>query len=266
MSGWSPSSNSVSLLVPTRNEEANVREFVTRAGAALGGPDKGWTIVFADDSDDATPRLIQEMADEGWPVAVRHRPAGERVESISGALLAALPTIYAEVIAVIDGDLQHPPEVLPHLLAPVTSGAADVSIGTRYRAGGSAEGLGGSWRRIASRGAGLATRLLFPNLVRCSDLSSGLFAFRRGMLDSVTFHPIGFKFLVELLVRVGPDPIAEVPYVFESRRDGLSKATVGDGITLLRQLAALRLTSTTFRPARVLVEPGLAAGPTVLAR
>lgn len=245
----------VTLLVPTRNEAANIDEFVCRVERAMAGSGLRWDVVFADDSDDSTPEIIAGLADRPSPLRVVHRSPAQRQNSISGALLAALPMAKGEVVVVIDADLQHPPEVLPRLIDPIVEARADVVIGTRYRPGGSPEGLTGFWRRVGSRGAGSLSRVMFPGLWRCTDPASGLFAFRRDLLDGVRLRPLGFKFLVELVVRARPDPIAEVPYVFASRNGGLSKATVRDGIVLLRHLLSLRLRTATLWPARVIVEP-----------
>ncbi len=101
----------------------------------------------------------------------------------------------------IDADLQHPPEILPELLAPIVLGRADICVGSRYRRGGSAAGLESRWRRIAARGSGVAARWLLPATRLTSDPGSGLFAMRREVLDSVALRPQGSRVLAEILVR-----------------------------------------------------------------
>lgn len=243
------------LLVPTRNEARNIGEFVDRVCTAMAGRAVHWDIVFADDSDDDTPERIAELAERGHPLRCHHRPVGARPNSIAGALLAALATVDAEIVVVIDADLQHPPEVLPAMIGPLATGAADFVIGSRYVPGGSASGLDSLWRRFASRAAGNTTRLLLPGLRACTDLSSGLFAFRPAGVPTHQMVDSAFKFLPEALVRGRPDIVAEIPYVFEHRHDGLSKARFRDGITLARQLVTMRLKLGSPPPVTMLADP-----------
>ncbi len=244
------------LVVPTRNEARNIDEFVGRTCAAMAGRQVHWDIVFADDSDDDTPHRIADLAAHGRPVRCHHRPVGERVNSIAGAILSALTTIDAEIVVVIDADLQHPPEILPAMIGPLGAGVADFVIGSRYLPGGSAVGLDSRWRRFASRAAGTTTRLLLPGLRACTDLSSGLFAFRPAQVPTDQMVDSAFKFLPEALVRSRPSVVAEIPYVFEHRHDGLSKARFRDGITLARQLLVMRSKLGSPASVAVLDDPG----------
>lgn len=238
---------SVAIISPTKNEAANVEEFVKRTTAAMNDREIAWEIVFADDSDDDTPQVVAALAAAGARARCVHREPHERTESIAGAVKAAMATTDADFVVVIDADLQHPPEILPHLVGPLNADAADFVIGTRYAGGGSAEGLTSQWRRAASRGTALCTRLMFPAFWRCSDMASGLFAFRRRDFDTRRRPSAGFKFLPEAMVACDPDRVAEVPYTFEDRFDGLSKATVRDGVHLLVALMKLRVSSSRFR-------------------
>ncbi len=250
------------IIAPTRNERGNVDEFVKRTAAALGDRAIDWEVVFADDSDDDTPARVTDLAELGLPVRCVHREPHQRRDSIAGAVKAALATVSADIAAVIDADLQHPPEILPQLLGPLVAGSADFVIGTRYAPGGSAEGLTTTWRRAASRSCDLVTRAMFPQYWGCTDLSSGLFAFRPGDFRD-TGPSSGFKFLPEALVRCNPERVAEVPYTFEERTGGLSKATLADGVRLARALARLRLTTRRYRGVRMVSDrPPVVVPPT----
>jgi len=241
------------VISPTKNEAPNIEEFVERATSALASSSIAWEIVFADDSDDHTPDIIEKLAREGHPVRCVHRTPEERRESISGAVRHALTTVRSDVAVVIDADLQHPPEILPHLITPILEGRVDFSIGSRYIGHGSAEGLGSQWRRVASRASAKFTALIFPQFARSSDLASGLFAFRVRDFELASTRSSGFKVLPEALVRCDPKRVMDVPYTFEERFDGLSKARLRDGIKLA--LALLRLRLTTARIRRVTMVP-----------
>lgn len=225
----------VSVVVPTFNEEGNVSQLVARLDRALGGVDA--EIVFVDDSTDDTARQVREAAlAASAPVSVWHRdePAG----GLSGAVVAGIARARGDWVVVMDGDLQHPPEQVPGLLAAAGDGV-DVVVASRYRDGGSSDGLATPARALVSRGAtALARVLLTERLAGCSDPMSGFFAVRRSALDLAVLRPRGFKILLELLGRHRLR-VAEIPLVFGTRVSGVSKADARQGLQYLWQLALL---------------------------
>jgi dolichol-phosphate mannosyltransferase len=74
-----------------------------------------------------------------------------------------------------------------------------------------------------SRGATLLAHALLPRTRRVEDPLSGFFLFMRGVVEGVELNPIGYKLLLEVLVRGRYESVTEVPYVFEARRRGRSK-------------------------------------------
>jgi dolichol-phosphate mannosyltransferase len=146
----------------------------------------------------------------------------------------------AATIVVMDGDLQHPPGTIPGLVRALDG--HDVAVASRYcGAGGDARGLASGLRRAVSSSSTLLTRSLFPRSLRdCTDPMTGFFALRRSAIDVDALRPLGFKILLEILVR-NRLRVAEVPFIFGDRNAGDSKASVRQGIHFLRQVAGLRL-------------------------
>ena len=72
-----------------------------------------------------------------------------------------------------------------------------------------------------------------------TDPLSGFFLFRREIVVGTVLHPIGWKISLEVLVRCHVRAVAEVPYVFARRADDQSKATLRQGLLLLRHMATL---------------------------
>ncbi len=233
----------LTLLVPTRNEKDNLAEFLSRVHAALAPFDLQWEVLFADDSDDETPQLIEQYRKLGYRVRVAHRPPHLRQGTISGALTYGLGFIESDCVAIIDADLQHPPELLPTLVAPVVNGEADLCLGSRYLPGGSSIGLGSLWRRIASKGSGLLVQFLFPCTRISTDPGGNFFAFRRSVVDGVELRPIGFKFITEVMVRGDWERLSEFPYQFEPRNGGVSNTSLSDGRDFLNHVLKLRATT-----------------------
>jgi len=95
----------------------------------------------------------------------------------------------------------------------------------------------------------VATRLAFllTPIRRVSDPLSGFFLFRRALVDGVDLRPIGWKISLEILVRARVRRLAEVPYTFARRDDGASKATVHQGLLVLRHILTLLLSMTGIR-------------------
>jgi dolichol-phosphate mannosyltransferase len=87
----------------------------------------------------------------------------------------------------------------------------------------------------------VVTKLVFRNhLIQVSDPMSGLFAVRATSLDVEALRPLGFKILLELVVRNRPGRIGEVPYTFQPRHAGESKSSFAEGLRFLKHLAILR--------------------------
>ena len=230
----------LSVIVPTRNEAGNIGPLLTRLADALRGIDA--EVFIVDDSHDATPEIARQLAARSaFPIRVHARPPGQRTGGLGGAVLVGLAQARGPVCVVMDADLQHPPELLETLLRVSRTGV-DFVVASRYVGGGRNEGLEGWHRRAVSKLATWAAKwVLRPELAGISDPMSGFFLVRRSCLDLSALHPQGFKLLLELLVSNPEASVAEVPYTFDARHSGVSKAGIGEGLTYLRRLAELRV-------------------------
>src|SRR5437660_12403917 len=106
---------SLSVVIPTRNEAGNIAALLDRLSAVSVGD--GVELIFVDDSDDLTPESIEQRR-QACPhsIVVHHRPEGERLGGLGGAVAEGLKRARGEWIAVMDADLQHPPELLTELV------------------------------------------------------------------------------------------------------------------------------------------------------
>jgi putative flippase GtrA len=228
------------IVVPTRHESANVVPLLDRLQSTLAG--ESVEVLFVDDSDDDTPDVIRSAA-AGRRIAVGllHREAGDRDGGLSGAVFAGIRAARAPWVIVMDGDLQHPPEVLPALMAQTHSGA-DVVVASRYTNDGSAEGLAGASRAAVSRSSNAIVSRIFPgSLSAVSDPMSGFFAVRVEAVRLDALRPQGYKILLEILTRSPGLVVTEIPFVFGERVAGDSKASVREGVRFVRQMVSARL-------------------------
>lgn len=229
----------LSVIIPTRNEAGNIRPLLARLRDALADIDA--EVLIIDDSDDATPEIARQAASlSALPIRVYDRPPEQRPGGLGGAVVAGLSEACGSVCVVMDADLQHPPELIGMLLRASRAGA-DFAVASRYLNGGRADGLGGAYRRaVSTLATQAAKRLLRPELTGISDPMSGFFLVRRSCLDLGALHPQGFKLLLELLVHNPQATVAEVPYTFDVRHSGVSKARISEGLTYLGRLIELR--------------------------
>jgi len=227
----------LSVVVPTRNEAGNVAPLVERLQRALDGV--AAEICFVDDSDDDTPALLERLEREsGGRIRCLFRQGPERAGGLSTAVVTGLRMAAGRWVCVMDADLQHPPETIPPMLAEAERGA-DLVVASRYVPGGSRGGLDGFTRRLVSRGATRAARLLFSEARQTADPLSGFFLCRRALLDGIEFRPVGFKILLELLVCVPGITVRDVPLQFQRREAGVSKASMKQGLLYLRHVRSL---------------------------
>ncbi|WP_295784148.1 glycosyltransferase [uncultured Microbacterium sp.] len=227
----------LSVIVPTFNEGPNVAELVRRTSDALTG--RLVEVIFVDDSTDDTPDVIRAVAASAdIPVRLIHRD--NPVGGLGGAVVEGIRAAESNRCVVMDGDLQHPPEVIADLLARAEEGDTDVVVASRYIAGGTSDGLANAVRTAVSRASTLLTKAMFPKkLHNCSDPMTGFFLVHRDSLEVETLRPRGFKILLEILARKQMR-VAEVPFSFAPRFAGESKASFSQGMRFLTQLTMLR--------------------------
>jgi len=237
-----PEPGAVTIVVPTFNESANVRELLHQITESV--PTRlPCEVVFVDDSTDDTPDVISQAAQDcPFPVTVLHRDVPEG--GLGGAVVEGIKAAGSEWIVVMDGDLQHPPSLVPELVATGERSSAGLVVASRYIKGGSRAGLAGGYRIAVSRGATWLTKTLFPRRLHgISDPMSGFFAIRRSVVTAEILQPLGYKILLELAVRSRPRQVTEVPFVFQDRFAGESKSTAQEGFRFLRHLVGLRTAS-----------------------
>ena len=192
----------LSVVVPTFNEGKNIRNLVTQIDDALKGID--YEILFVDDSKDNTPDVIREVAKDFPQIRLEHR-TGET--GLATAVLKGFELAKGEYMACMDADLQHPPIVLKYMYKAMESGA-DFCIPSR--------------------------------LIKISDPTSGLFMFRREVIEGADLQPIGWKIMVEVLAMGSYKKVVEIPYKFQQRTEGESKLSGKVTMEYLKQLKDLR--------------------------
>ena len=214
----------ISLVIPTYNERENIEILIPDVYTVLKATGRTFEIIVVDDdSPDGTWHVVQEMMHAYSELHVLRR-TGER--GLARAVLRGWQEAQGEILAVMDGDRQHPPETLALLIEALEKQGGDIAVASRHvRGGGVSE-----WnmvRRGVSWGATLAASWILPGtLATVRDPMSGYFAIRRSVIEGCTLKPEGYKILLEVLGRGDYQAVVEVPYTFIERQQGRSKLGV----------------------------------------
>jgi len=206
----------ISIIIPTLNEVENIDTLLRRVFEVIEKNGLNAEVLVADGgSTDGTVETVGKWADTR-PVKLI-RSDGRR--GLSGDVLNAAGQAEADIVAVMDADLSHPPETLPELVHPVRDGSCDMVIGSRYVRGGQIPGW--PWhRRLFSRAA---TLLAWP-LVSVSDPMAGFFAVKRDLLLKFGQFSDGYKIGLEIMAQSDDTiRVKEVPITFTDRERGSSK-------------------------------------------
>ncbi len=227
-----PMDKALSLIVPTYNEQDNIKPLVEKIAGVLSG--NNYEIVFIDDnSTDDTVELASRLSPK-YPVRVIVR-RNER--GLASAVAKGFRQAKGELLGVIDADLQHPPEVLIHLVQAIKDGA-DIAIASRYVPGGGIPHWG-LVRRVISKGAVILAHLALPSTGSIRDPMSGCFMLNREVLKGANLNPTGYKILLEILIEGKFQKVTEVPYTFGNRNSGESKLIARQQIDYLMHLYSL---------------------------
>jgi len=219
---------SVSVIIPTYNERVNITKLIPLIFQSCKGLGVAIEVIVVDDnSPDGTGEAAEELG-KRYNVRVIHRPGKL---GLASAAIRGFSEAKGEILGLMDADLSHAPSTLPLLIGPILNGDTDVTVGSRYVKGGGVE----VWplhRKLISK---VATLLALP-LTPVRDPMSGLFFFRRSVIDGISLNAKGYKIGLEIIVKGKYRKISEVPYIFRNRFVGKSKLTAMEYAHYLRNI------------------------------
>jgi dolichol-phosphate mannosyltransferase len=231
----------LSVVVPLHDEEQSVALLTERLRHVLDELGETWEVILVDDgSRDGTYRACVEVhrTDSRFRVLRLSRSFGHQL-----ALTAGLDAASGSAVVTMDGDLQHPPEVIPELVAQWRNGHAVVYAVMTERHG-------------ESRAKDVTARLFYRVLTRLADVDvpAGAGDFRlveRRVLDEFLRLRESNRYLRGMFSWVGFEQ-AGVPYVSAPRVTGRSKYTARRMI----RLAVDAIVGFSDRPLRIALNTG----------
>jgi len=222
MSSLKQNKAEVSIIIPTYNESENIIQVLKSIGEHIPKDIATEAIVVDDNSPDGTGKVVEDYINDaqnktGHTIGVIHR---KTKSGLSSAILDGIQHSGGETVVVMDSDFSHPPKIIPQLIEEIKTSKYDIAIASRYTEGGEVNGWS-TKRKLISKGAtGIAKVGLGVNE---SDPMSGFFAFNRNILEGIKFDAIGYKMLLEILVKTKGAKVKEIPYTFTDRTRGSSK-------------------------------------------
>lgn len=240
----------VVITIPTYNERENVPILITslfNLEASKKTKYKISVLVIDDRSPDGTAdeiRRMQKIFPDLYLIQGRKNGLGAAYRR---GFNYVLKNIKFDVVVMMDADMSHDPNDVPHLLEAIDQGN-DIAIGSRYAPGGM---IPGSWpllRILNTRVAHFVARFVGGIDTELAELTGGFKAMRRTALERIPYRKArvsGFGFQLFLSNEFVNQEflVTEVPINFHDRLSGSSKMRSKDIIEFIRIAAELNETS-----------------------
>ena len=222
----------ISIVVPMFNEESNLREFHKRVTTVMESLNYNYEICFVDDgSSDNSTTILQELSLEDSHVQgfILSRNYGHQI-----ALTCGLDNVTGDAVITMDGDLQHPPEIIPELISKWEAGF-DIVKTIRT----STDNIS-FFKKITS-----STYYKLLNMISTVEITPGGSDFRlmsRQVVDAFKLYRERARFIRGMVNTLG-FKVATVEFKADERFSGVSKFSLNkmlhfalDGITAFSNL------------------------------
>jgi glycosyltransferase involved in cell wall biosynthesis len=230
---------SISLVIPTLNEEKTIGECISRARDVFKELKADAEILVVDSSTDRTPEIASSLGAR----VVRPDKLG-----YGNAYLYGFGRARGDYLVLLDGDLTYDPSEIPKFLELLDSGA-DMVMGSRLRGRILSGAMPPLHRYIGNPLlTGILNLLFSPGI---SDAHCGMRAIKRAALDRLRLRSKGMEFASEMVIEAARKGlvIVEVPITYHPRRGASKLQSFSDGWRHLRFMML-------YRPVPFLLVPG----------
>jgi len=226
----------LTILLPTYNESSTIEKMLDAIAPAVPPKINTEVLVIDDDSPDGTSKIVDSYIQKSkGTVSFRiYTRKGKR--GLSSAVIDGIGLARGKFVLIMDSDFSHPPQMILTMYDELVNNNLDIVIGSRYVEGGKYEGWPLTRKLISKIGNGLARLLLGLEI---KDSMTGLFALKQDLIKNLSFEAIGYKILLEILVKTKGAKVKEVPFVCVNRQEGSSKfsfSTINDYFKLVKIL------------------------------
>ena len=226
----------LSIIIPAYKEAGNIKNLIEEI-LEYCDRDSLEILVVDDNSQDGIDEQIRLLYEQGINIMLLQRLENR---GLATAVKFGMDRASGKYLVCMDADLSHPPAVIPKMLRILEEQrAVEVVVGSRYVEEG---GFAGEWSQYRQWNSKISTML--ANLVihdlGVKDPMSGYFCIRKEAYQRAAYiKPIGYKILLELLVKCGCSKVVEVPITFRERSKGESKLNLREQMNYLNHLSRL---------------------------
>jgi dolichol-phosphate mannosyltransferase len=217
----------ISIIIPTYNERENIEELIKRIFKISKNLSLE-VIVVDDNSQDGTAEIVKLLSKK-YKLKLLKRP--KKLGLIS-AIIDGLRLAKGNIIGVMDADFAHPPEKIPEFIEAMKN--YDIVVGSRYKVKNRS-----IFRSTISWGATIIAKLFFG--LKIKDPLSGFFFCKRKILEKTKINAVGFKILLNILVKNRNKKIKEIPYISIERKKGKSKLYFEEVINYIKTVFRLKM-------------------------
>ena len=226
----------LSIILPTYNESLTIEKMLDAIVTAVPPRINTEVLVIDDDSPDGTSKIVNSYIQKSdGVVSFRvHTRKGKR--GLSSAVIDGINLARGKFVLVMDSDFSHPPQIISTMYDELVNNGLDIVVGSRYVEGGKYVKWPLTRKLISKVGNGLAGLWLGLDV---KDSMTGLFALKKDLIKNLSFEAIGYKILLEILVKTKGAKVKEVPFVCVNRKEGSSKfsfSIINDYFKLLKIL------------------------------
>ena len=179
----------LSIIVPVVDEERNITQLVKRITSTLNAKKYSFEIIIIDDhSTDKTVSLIKSLAKK-YPIKL-YQKKGKKGKAYS--LLEGFTYAKYGLVAMIDADLQYPPEEIPKMVEKINDSVGVVVADRKIH-------KSSLLRKILSYGFSLFFARFLHGLDH--DVQSGLKVFKKEIIERIDLNPGPWSFDLEFLIK-----------------------------------------------------------------
>lgn len=225
----------LTIILPTLNESGTIGKLLGYITAHYNGA----SVIVADDgSSDGTKEIVKKHASSYRKIRFLDRKAMGFERGLTASITDGILASKTEFAIVMDADLQHPPEKIKQMKEKLDAGydlvvasRADVTEWALYRKIVSKALIKMGYLMLYAHGSST-----------CDDIFSGYFGVDVELFKKILsrnrkrFVMDGYKVLFDFLkcMDKGEIKVANVPFIFHSRKSGASKAGIKQGLALFR--------------------------------
>ncbi|WP_266082180.1 glycosyltransferase family 2 protein [Haladaptatus caseinilyticus] len=211
---------SLSVVLPTRNEEEGISECLDRIHHVMDATDMEIEIIVSDSSTDHTPDIAQEYG----AIVISPPSMG-----YGNAYKYAFERVHGDFVVIGDADMSYDFEELPKLLTPLMEDEADLVLGSRFKGRIEPGAMPALHQYVGNPFLTAMLNRLFDANV--TDAHSGFRAVRRDVLVQLELESDGMEFASEMIMKAVSDGfrIREVPITYHKRVGEATLESFSDG-------------------------------------